>query len=72
MPKIKYPSLQQLKELSTISVEEAANLIGISRQAAYDAANRGELPIVRIGRRIRVKALPLFVLLTDASTQANN
>jgi excisionase family DNA binding protein len=54
-----FPKLDELPNLSTISVEDAANLIGISRQAAYDAANRGELPIVRAGRRIRVKARTL-------------
>jgi excisionase family DNA binding protein len=65
-----FPTLDELPNLSTISVEDAANLIGISRQAAYDAANRGELPIVRVGRRIRVKARPLFALLTDATVDA--
>jgi excisionase family DNA binding protein len=65
-----FPKLDELPNLSTISVEDAANLLGISRQAAYDAANRGELPVVRVGRRIRVKARALFALLTDAPVDA--
>jgi len=62
-----YPTLDELASLTTISVEAAAHLIGISRQAAYDAANRGDLPIVRFGRRIRVKARPLYALLADVA-----
>jgi len=60
---IRYLTLAQLETLSTISVEEAAHLIGISRQGAYDAVNRGDLPVVRLGRRVRVLAKPLHNLL---------
>lgn len=67
MPSHNYPTLDELASLTTISVEAAAHLIGISRQAAYDAANRGDLPIVRFGRRIRVKARPLYMLLADVT-----
>jgi excisionase family DNA binding protein len=38
----------------TLTVEEAANLLGISRAFAYEAVNRGEVPSIRIGRRILV------------------
>lgn len=67
MPKCNYPTLDELASLTTISVEAAANVIGISRQAAYDAANRGDLPVIRFGRRIRVKARSLYAILTDVS-----
>lgn len=67
-----YVTLEELPTLCTISVEAAGNLIGISRQAAYDAANRGELPIIRIGRRIRVKARPLYAMLTGEDTISSN
>ena len=36
----------------TITVEEAAVALGISRTLAYEALHRGELPFIRIGRRI--------------------
>jgi len=68
MPSSTYPTLDELLTLSTISVEAAANLLGISRQAAYNAARRGELPVIEVGRRIRIKARPLYVLLTDTAT----
>ena len=39
---------------ATITVEEAAALLGIGRTAAYEAARRGQLPTRRLGRRLLV------------------
>ncbi len=54
----------------TLSIEEAAALLGISRALAYDLVRRGELPQLRLGRRIVVprKALEAFI---DDCTQLN-
>jgi excisionase family DNA binding protein len=41
-------------ERATLTVEEAALVLGIGRSAAYAAAQSGELPTVRIGRRVLV------------------
>ena len=38
----------------TITVERAAAVLGVGRRTAYAAAERGELPSVRVGRCIRV------------------
>lgn len=38
----------------TISVEDAGKQLGISRNAAYDAARRGDIPTIKIGRRLLV------------------
>jgi excisionase family DNA binding protein len=38
----------------TLSVEEAAGLLGISRGLAYELVHRGELAAIRLGRRILV------------------
>ncbi|WP_371878673.1 helix-turn-helix domain-containing protein [Conexibacter sp. S30A1] len=35
-------------------VEQAAQVLGVGRTAAYDAARRGELPTRRLGRRLLV------------------
>jgi excisionase family DNA binding protein len=51
---------------STLSVEEAAEVLGLSRAAAYIAANSGDLPIVRIGRRMVVPRFALERLLLGA------
>lgn len=47
----------------TISVEETASLLGVSRWLAYDQIQRGELPAVRVGRRLRVPVRPLLALV---------
>jgi excisionase family DNA binding protein len=46
-----------------LTVEEAATLLGISRAFAYEAVNRGEIPSIRIGRRILVPKAALQRLL---------
>jgi excisionase family DNA binding protein len=38
----------------TLSVEEAAGLLGISRGLAYELVHRGELAAIKLGRRILV------------------
>jgi excisionase family DNA binding protein len=38
----------------TISVEHAAELLGVSRSAAYRAAKAGQLVTFRVGRRLLV------------------
>ena len=47
------------RERITITVPEAGKRLGIGRNAAYAAAARGEIPVVRIGKRILVP-LPAF------------
>jgi excisionase family DNA binding protein len=37
-----------------ITVAEVAALLRISRGSAYEAAKRGEIPTIRIGRRLLV------------------
>jgi excisionase family DNA binding protein len=37
-----------------MSVPEAGKLLGIGRDASYGATRRGEIPVIRIGRRQRV------------------
>jgi excisionase family DNA binding protein len=39
---------------STFSVEEAGEIVGLSRASAYNAAKSGELPTVRFGKRLIV------------------
>jgi excisionase family DNA binding protein len=46
--------LAQLADEATITVEQAAQLLGLGRTAAYEAARRGEFPTRRLGRRIVV------------------
>ena len=54
---------------AVLTIDEAAGILRIGRTAAYAAARTGELPAVRIGRRLLVPRLALEQLLgvTDAS-----
>jgi excisionase family DNA binding protein len=47
----------------TLTVDEAAALLGVSRNTAYGAVHAGELPAVRIGRRLLVPRKALEELL---------
>src|SRR5262245_30671467 len=52
----------------TISVPEAGKrYFGLCRNAAYDAAARGDLPVIRIGRLLRVPVRALERMLERAS-----
>jgi excisionase family DNA binding protein len=58
------------EEPLTYTLTEAARRLGISRALAYEAANRGELPVCRIGRRMLVPRAALLRLLEDSSSAA--
>ena len=47
----------------TFTVVEVAELLGISRNSAYEAIRRGEIPVLRIGRRVVVPRARLHELL---------
>ena len=53
----------------TWTVTEAADLLGISRTSAYEAAHRGELPVKVIGRRMLVPRAALLRLLDGAEVE---
>ena len=51
-------------ERLAISVSEAARRLGLSRSSAYRAVDRGELPVIRLGRHrilVPVRALERLV-----------
>lgn len=54
----------------TYSVEEAARLLGIGRNTAYDAVNRGEIPSIRIGRRLVIPRDALERMLAGEPSDA--
>lgn len=47
----------------TVTVEEAARMLGISRGAAYTHARDGSLPTIRLGKRLLVPKVALDKLL---------
>ncbi|HUY06756.1 MAG TPA: helix-turn-helix domain-containing protein, partial [Acidimicrobiales bacterium] len=50
----------------TMSVSEAAEWLGISRAFAYELVARGELPSIRLGRRVLVPTKRLFDFVLEA------
>ena len=49
----------------TFTVEETAKRLGIGRNSAYEAVKRGEIPSIRIGRRILIPTKALDNLLAS-------
>jgi excisionase family DNA binding protein len=47
-----------------LSVEEARVVLGLGRRAAYAGVKRGEIPSIRVGRRLLVPRVALDKLLS--------
>jgi excisionase family DNA binding protein len=56
----------------TLSISEAGKVLGIGRSAAYEAARSGQLPTIKIGRRILVPLVALERLLEQAGKPAEH
>jgi hypothetical protein len=54
-------------ERKTMSVPEAGReYFNLSRNASYEAARRGDIPTIRIGRLLRVPVMSLERILEEA------
>jgi excisionase family DNA binding protein len=51
----------------TVTVWEAARILGVGRNKAYEAARSGEIPTIRIGKRLLVPLAALERLLAVAA-----
>jgi excisionase family DNA binding protein len=56
-------AISSTQERLTLTVEEAAAALGISRAFAYEAVRRGEIPSIKIGRRVLVPRAALTRML---------
>jgi excisionase family DNA binding protein len=52
----------------TLSVPAAGRRLGIGKNLSYAAARRGELPVLRFGRKLRVPLAALVKPLQDSTT----
>lgn len=63
---------------ATFTIPEAAELIGVSRNTAYEEAKTGELagvPVIRVGRRLlipRARLLDVLGLTDEGSANGAN
>jgi hypothetical protein len=60
------------EDVKTLSVPQAGRrYFDLSRGASYAAAARGEMPVIRIGRKIRVPIAALERMLERAGDRAS-
>lgn len=62
--------LDEIRDRATLTVEEAAELLGVGRSCAYDAARRGDIPTMRLGRRLVIPVPALLRLLDEPQEQS--
>jgi excisionase family DNA binding protein len=60
---------KKVSERLTISVPQAARRLGIGRNQGYECARRGEIPTIRLGKRIVVPLAALEAMLAVQSKQ---
>jgi excisionase family DNA binding protein len=63
-------ALQPERERLVWTVEEAGRMLGISRAHAYELVARGELPHLRLGRRVVVPKHAIELLLARAASES--
>jgi excisionase family DNA binding protein len=51
------------------TIVEVGELLGLTRNAAYDAAKRGDFPTIRIGKLIRVPKAALHAMIDGAGAK---
>ncbi len=54
----------------TGTVDEAAEVTGVSRNSAYEGVKRGDIPSIRIGKRILVLWGPFMRMLGAGDEEA--
>jgi excisionase family DNA binding protein len=52
-----------MQESYILTVEEAGTLLRLSRGSAYEAARKGQIPTIRIGKRLLVPRARLLAML---------
>ncbi|WP_334362625.1 DNA-binding protein [Bradyrhizobium sp. AZCC 1578] len=51
------------------TVPEAGALVGLARNASYEAVKRGEIPVIRFGKLLRVPKLAWHKMLEQAGAK---
>lgn len=62
---------EQKRECKTMSIPEAGALyFGLSRNGSYQAAERGDIPTIRVGRKLRVPVAAMERLLDSVEPKS--
>jgi excisionase family DNA binding protein len=67
-----YRTLQAPEERLVYTVAEAGEMLGISGAFAYELVARGELPVIRLGRRRLVPEAGLLALVAQSEPKATS
>ena len=65
-----YRTLHAPEERLVYTVAEAGEMLGISRAFAYELVARGELPVIKLGRRRLVPKVGLLALVGQSELEA--
>ncbi len=57
---------------AVLTVEETAAVLRIGRSSAYDGVRRGDIPSIRVGRKIRVPRHALEAMLGSREISPHN
>jgi excisionase family DNA binding protein len=49
------------------TIAEVGELLGLTRNTAYEAAKRGDFPTIRVGKLIRVPKVALHAMMNQAA-----
>ena len=61
-----------MKKRLTMTVPEAAQKLGIGRNQGYEAARSGQIPTIKIGKRLLVPVTALENKLLSASSASSS
>lgn len=65
--------LKDWRDRPTVTVEESAPILGVGRSTAYALARTGQIPTLRLGRRLLVPTARLRQMLgEEPNTQAQD
>jgi len=62
-------TINEKDERLVYTVQEAGALLGLTKNAAYEAAKRSDFPTIRIGRLIRVPKAALHAMIDGAGAK---
>ncbi len=57
---------------AVLSVSEAAKILNLSRNSAYEGVKRGEIPCIRVGKRLLVPRAALEKMLTQVNKKTSD
>lgn len=54
---------------AVMTVPEAGKILGLGRNASYEAARRGDIPVIKLGKLLRVPVVAFDRMLEQAGAK---